>query len=94
MRLGLKELGLEFSEAMGLSQKQSGEAVRALFEIIAENVGEGHEIVIPNFGKFVAKESKPRTGRNPKTGESMAIPAKRTPKFTAQKGFKDAVAFK
>ena len=47
---------------------------------------------LAGFGVFEAKEREARTGRNPKTGETIEIPASRTPVFKAGKGLKDKVA--
>ena len=45
----------------------------------------------PGFGTFVVKSRAARTGRNPRTGEAIAIPASRVPSFKAGKALKDAV---
>ena len=53
---------------------------------------DGCKVLIPELGAFVLKEQKARTGRNPKTGEAIQIPAKRVVKFKVTKSLKDAVA--
>lgn len=52
----------------------------------------GAEITVPGLGKFTVKGRAARTGRNPATGEEMAIAAKNVPHFSAAKALKDAVA--
>lgn len=52
----------------------------------------GAELTLPGIGKLKAVAKPARTGRNPKTGEEMEIPAKTAVKFTAAKALKDAVA--
>jgi DNA-binding protein HU-beta len=74
-----------------LTKAEAKEVVRDIFFTIAENVAEGHEVNVPGFGKFRRKESKERTGRNPKTGEDITIPAKKSPAFLPAKDFKQAV---
>lgn len=50
----------------------------------------GEEFTVPGIGRLTATQRAARTGRNPKTGEQIHIPAKRTPTFTAAKALKDA----
>jgi len=59
--------------------------------VITESLAAGGEVALPSLGKFAVKESAERTGRNPATGETITIAAKRTPKFTPAKALKDAV---
>jgi len=48
------------------------------------------DVMLPGIGKFAITVRKPRTGRNPKTGETLEIPGKRVPRFTPAKKLKDA----
>jgi len=91
MRVSLDNLALDFSVAHGGTKKEAGEYIREIFGIIAENLEAGNEIVIPSFGKFKVGHSKARTGRNPKTGEEIAIAAKKGAKFVPAKELKIAV---
>lgn len=77
------------AERSGLTKKQ----VTNLFDLLevlaveeAQNV-----FVVPNLGRLVLSDRKARTGRNPKTGQPVEIPAKRVVKFRISKGIKDAV---
>jgi DNA-binding protein HU-beta len=54
---------------------------------------EGGEVTLPGLGKLSVKTSAARTGRNPKTGETLEIAAKNKPHFSAAKALKDAVNF-
>ncbi len=89
------ELVDALSEHAGMTKAQAGEAIDALFDtdkgIIASALGEGKRVQITGFGTFETKERKARTGRNPRTGESIEIAATKTPGFRAGKGLKDAV---
>ena len=67
-------------------------AVEATLEAITEQVGEGNEVRLTGFGKFSTSQRAARQGRNPQTGETIQIPAKRLPKFTAGAELKKAVA--
>ena len=64
--------------------------VDAAIETIIDSVVEG-KVSILGFGSFEPRERSARQGLNPKTGEKIAIPAKRVPAFTAGKMFKDRV---
>jgi DNA-binding protein HU-beta len=90
MKLTIDQLALECSDELGMTKKDAKAHVAAIFGIIAENVAEGHEVNIPGFGKFRRKDRPERTGRNPKTGEAMTIPAKSVPNFLAAKQLKEA----
>ena len=74
-----------------LTKKDAEKAVNAFTDAIAEALKAGEKIAIVNFGTFEVKTRAARTGRNPKTGETMQIAASKTPAFTAGKGLKDAV---
>jgi DNA-binding protein HU-beta len=76
----------------GISKKQAGEAIDALGEVVGKTLAKGDEVTLPGIGKLAVKTSAARTGRNPATGASMNIPAKKKPAFTAAKALKDAVA--
>ncbi|KAI8474521.1 MAG: DNA-binding protein HU [Monoraphidium minutum] len=67
-------------------------AVDALLDAIIDNVAAGKEVAITGFGSFKPRERKARTGRNPKTGAEIKIPAKVAPVFSAGKTFKDVVS--
>ena len=66
--------------------------VTCAFDAIAAALAGGEKVQLAGFGAFETKEREARTGRNPKTGEAIEIPASRTPVFKAGKGLKDKVA--
>lgn len=75
----------------GLPLKQCENAVNAMLDSIKDELAKGGEVNLTGFGSFTVKTYKERTGRNPKTGEKLTIPAKKVPNFKAGKGLKDAV---
>ncbi len=79
------------AEKTGLTKAQAGEAVDASFEAVTETLKGGGEVRIIGFGNFTVSERAATEGRNPRTGETIQIPASKTPKFKAGKGLKDAV---
>jgi DNA-binding protein HU-beta len=79
----------EIAEKAGLTKKQSGDAVEALAAMAYKNAKNGFSV--PGLGKLVLVNRKARQGRNPATGETINIPAKRVVKFRVAKACKDAV---
>jgi DNA-binding protein HU-beta len=82
----------EFAEKLGKrvdeTPKHVANVVDAAWEVIAETLKKGDEVVFP-FGKFVVNKRPAREGRNPFTGETIKIPAKIVPQFKPAKKFKD-----
>lgn len=79
------------AEKTGLTKAQAGEAVDAVLDAITGTLKSGDEVRIIGFGNFSVSERAASEGRNPRTGETIQIPASKTPKFKAGKGLKDAV---
>ena len=76
---------------MGLRKSAAAGAVDAVFETIGEALVKHEEVRIAGFGTFETKHRPARTGRNPRTGEAVSIPASVAPAFRAGKMLKDAV---
>ena len=70
---------------------RAGEAVDAAFAAIAEALARGEDVRIAGFGTFGTRNRPARTGRNPRTGESLNIAASTAPTFKPGKPLKDAV---
>ena len=64
---------------------ESALAVETTFETVRQALNRGEKVVISNFGTFRVKSRQPRTGRNPKTGEPVTVPARRGVRFKASK---------
>ena len=75
----------------GSSKRAAEENLNVVLEEITKALSKGKDVVLTGFGKFSVRRRKAREGRNPKTGESIRIPAMKVPKFKAGKGLKDAV---
>ena len=75
------ELIEEFAKEMGITVKDAGVCVNALFKSIADTLAKGGRVEIRGFGSFKVKEYEPYTGRNPKTGEPIQIRGKKLPYF-------------
>lgn len=85
------ELIAAVAEKAELSKKDAEKAVKALTDVISEELVKGEKIQLVGFGTFEVSERAEREGRNPKNGEPMTIPASKTPKFKAGKALKDLV---
>ena len=81
----------EISRATEMSRKDSELIVETVFESIVRSLKSGDKIEIRGFGSFRTRERKPRTGRNPKTGERVEVPAKKIPYFKPSKELKGVV---
>ncbi|NCN52680.1 HU family DNA-binding protein [Candidatus Parcubacteria bacterium] len=78
-------------EVLGGTRADAERAVETMIDGIIGSLTKGDEVSIAGLGIFSAKMRNGRTGRNPRTGESITIPAMRVPKFRAAKALKDAV---
>ena len=75
----------------GLSKADAGRAVDAMTAAISSALAGGTDVRLVGFGTFSVANRKATTGRNPRTGEAIQIPASRQPKFKAGKALKQAV---
>ncbi len=74
-----------------ISKSTAGNAIDSFTEAISETLKKGDKVSLTGFGTFTVSERKARIGRNPRTGESINIPASKSPKFSAGKVFKEAI---
>jgi len=66
---------------VGISKKESADLVEMLFDTMKETLSKGEKIKISGFGNFLVREKRSRMGRNPQTGETMEISARRVLTF-------------
>lgn len=78
-------------EKLGLSKKESARVVESVFDIIKDKLAKGEKIKISGFGNFVVKEKKSRRGRNPQTGDEIAISARRVLTFKSSQVLRKAL---
>lgn len=74
-----------------LSKAAAGKAVDATLTAISRALEGGDQVTLIGFGTFTVRERAARTGRDPRTGDPIEIPATKTPAFKAGKALKDAV---
>ena len=78
-------------ENVGLSRQECGELIESVLEKIAQHLEEGEQVKLSSFGTFQIREKNERIGRNPKTGEQVAITPRRVLTFRASHVLKDRV---
>lgn len=88
------ELVNAVAEKADFSKKDAEKAVAAVIDSITDALTQGDKIQLVGFGTFEVRERAEKQGRNPRTGETMTVPASKLPAFKAGKALKDAVAQK
>ena len=90
--LNKAELVDAMHERSGLSKSDAEKALNAFIDSIQGAVAGGERVTLPGFGSFTPTERKARTGRNPRTGEPVQIPAGKSARFTVGTKFKAQVS--
>ena len=78
-------------QQIGFNKRESKDLVDAFFDQIAERLIQGDDVKLSGFGNFQVRTKAPRPGRNPRTGEAVAIAARRVVTFHASPKLKEAV---
>ncbi|MGH2449289.1 MAG: HU family DNA-binding protein [Chloroflexota bacterium] len=89
--MGKTELTQEVAQEAGLNKAQAGRAVDAMLGAITKALSSGEEVRLTGFGNFRVTNTAARTGRNPRTGESIQIKAGKRPAFSPGSRLKQAV---
>lgn len=84
------ELVAAIADKAGITKADAERALNAFTETVADTLKKGEQIALVGFGTFGVVERAAREGRNPTTGETIKIAAKKAPKFTAGKALKEA----
>lgn len=79
------------ADSANLSKAEAGRAVDAVVEAVTRALRQGQQVSVVGFGTFSVKHRAARSGRNPRTGETINIAASNVPGFKAGKALKDAV---
>ena len=82
------ELIEKVAKKSNLTKRAASDAVNATFNLIRDGLIRGERVVITGFGTFLIRSRAARRGRNPQTGETIQIPNRKTPGFTAGKTIK------
>ena len=86
------ELIAAVAEKTGMTKKDAERVINATVETITSSLVAGDKVQVSGFGNFEVKAREARVGRNPRTKETIQIPATKLPAFKAAKALKDAVA--
>jgi integration host factor subunit alpha len=78
-------------ESIGVTRKESAEMVEAVFSILKGTLESGENLKISGFGSFLVKQKADRRGRNPQTGETLTIEARRVLTFKPSSILKDQI---
>jgi DNA-binding protein HU-beta len=90
-RMTQTQLVRSLAEGNEISNKQAKAILEGLASIAIAEVKKNGVFVLPGIGRLVRQDRKARTGRNPATGETIKIPAKKVVKFRVAKAAKDAI---
>lgn len=86
-----EELVAEIAKVAKVSKKEAGEVLTATIDTIENTVKKGGKVTLVGFGTFESRRRAARNGRNPQTGATLKIAAKKVPAFSAGKNFKELV---
>ena len=86
------ELIAAVAEKTGMTKKDAERVINATVDTITQSLVKGDKVQVSGFGSFEVKAREARVGRNPRTKETIQIPATRLPVFKAAKALKDTVA--
>ena len=87
-----KELVAAIAEKTGLTIKDSTAALAAFISTVEEQLKAGESVQLPGFGTFEVRERAERKALNPRTKETITVPATKVPAFKAGKALKDIIA--
>lgn len=76
-----KDIALKISDETRIKQTKVKVVVQKTFDVIVDALSRGEKVELRNFGVFKVKERRPRTGRNPRTGEVVPVPARKVVVF-------------
>lgn len=85
------ELVEKVADRIHLTKKQTEAIVTILLTCVTEALSDGDKVELRGFGSFRIRQRNPREGRNPKTGDTVQIPAKKVPFFKAGKELREMV---
>ncbi len=86
------ELAAAVAAKTDMTKKDAEKALNAMLETLAETLAKGEKVQLVGFGTFKTKERAARMAKNPRTRETVAVPATRVPDFTAGQALKAKVA--
>ncbi len=94
MSLNKAQLIASVAKDTGMTKVDAEKAVKSTFDSISKSLKKGNNVTLIGFGTFSVYRRAARKGKNPRTGETISIKAKKVPKFKAGKALSDLVAKK
>jgi DNA-binding protein HU-beta len=91
MSINKQELVSKIADSAKITKTEASTVLDAFIEVVTKSLKKGVEVRLTGFGTFCTVKRKATTGRNPRTGASIKIPASTSPKFRAGKSLRDAV---
>lgn len=85
------ELTAALAEKAGLSRTEAGEVLNAILDEVSYALSRGERVTLPGLGSWSCSRRAARSGINPRTGQSMQIPASQSVRFSAAAALKEAV---
>ena len=85
------EVVAAIAEQSGLTKADADRALEAMFKVVKKALKSGDTVSLVGFGTFVVRKRAARSGRNPRTGDTIKIKASKVPAFKAGKALKDAL---
>ena len=85
------ELAEKMAKDADISKAAAEKALNSMIDAVIKTLKKGNKVALVGFGTFSVSKRKARTGRNPQTGATIKIAARKVPKFSAGKAFKDAL---
>ncbi|KLD77723.1 integration host factor subunit alpha [Xanthomonas hyacinthi DSM 19077] len=92
MALTKAEMAERLFDEVGLNKREAKEFVDAFFDVLRDALEQGRQVKLSGFGNFDLRRKNQRPGRNPKTGESVALPGKHVPHFKPGKELRERVS--
>ena len=83
------DIAAEVAGRASLTKAQAKSAVNAVFEVIRDALANGDTVSVTGFARFSTKRRPARTGRNPRTGQTVAVASSKAPSFKAGKALRD-----
>ena len=93
MALTKADMAESLFEELGLNKREARELVDLFFEDLRSALGSGEQVKLSGFGNFDLRDKSERPGRNPKTGEAVALPGKHVPHFKPGKALRERVDY-
>ncbi len=85
------ELVTAIADRTQLTKKEADNALKAFIDVVGEELSNGEKVQLAGFGTFEVAQRAAREGINPRTKETITIPASKSPKFKAMKALKEKV---